>query len=240
MKKVVLTKIKIAVYNSKQSVHIPSIVDSSVESLRFILTYKPSSYFIDNEEEIISHILKRYDVYKRNQLNIPMQTTTYYEFPICQCFPFFNFNRSIKPTFIYPILPVIKWCNDLETLHSIYEVPYKLILFQVWKIIQDYEHVTELENILFEELENSVDMCFSGRVLRTINTLSGFVPDIFIGISEKEQMQNQIVCIVKKIQRTSMTMEEGIEQIDRILKSFEVNDIEHAEWMKNVDEQLQL
>jgi len=60
------------------------------------------------------------------------------------------------------------------------------------------EHKNEMLKILNEEVKNSKDLCFIGKITRLVNTLSGFFEDISIGISSSEQIENIIINCLKK------------------------------------------
>jgi len=81
--------------------------------------------------------------------------------------------------------------NDKTKLwHS--DVNYYDVYMLVSNIIYFHKDKTNLIEILDEELENSKNSCFTGKISCLINTLSGFVDSIKISISESEQISTII------------------------------------------------
>ena len=48
-------------------------------------------------------------------------------------------------------------------------------------------------------MSDALCMCFTGRITRLVNTLSGFVPEVEIKISENEQISNLVIVTKDKI-----------------------------------------
>ena len=92
---------------------------------------------------------------------------------------------------------------------------YDNILYQKLFDITDYIHekVTGCENvmlighenkqdilpILSQEMSDALCMCFTGRITRLVNTLSGFVPEVIMHISDNEQISNLVLLTKDKI-----------------------------------------
>lgn len=77
-------------------------------------------------------------------------------------------------------------------------VKYGEIFERIWTISEYHEHKTEIRKILREEITSGIQMCFTGRVTRLVNTLTGFIEDVHIGISENEQISNTVIMILRK------------------------------------------
>jgi hypothetical protein len=118
-----------------------------------------------------------------------------------------------------------------------YPITYKTLLTKVWQIIQDHEHREAMEEVLFQELENSENGCFKGRFIRTLNALSGFIDEVQVGMNSGEQMQNQIVVVIKTLQKRlgKNYLDEARKQIKDILIDFNVPEEDHNAWLDAVD-----
>lgn len=122
---------------------------------------------------------------------------------------------------------VVEWCA-LRDLHSVHGVTYGKLFQHVYNIIKNHESCSELQNILKQELDASIGYCTTGKFNRLVNVLCGFVEEINVGISEAEQMQNQIAMIVKNC---GDDREEALKQVQEILTSFNISKKESQAWL---------
>ena len=108
---------------------------------------------------------------------------------------------------------------------------------QVWAIIQEHEYRIGIEEVLFQEMDDSKYVCFTGRFTRTLNALTGFIEQVQIGIDSKEQMGNQIAMVVKKAKEKYGVefVEEAKKDVKKILDEFEVSEIEQAVWLDAIE-----
>lgn len=201
---------------NNQNVHYSSIHNSANKSLDIILKYEPKKYNISHTRRILSEIQAAYRKYKRVN-------------KIMHC---------ILPGFFLPSLPLNTWCRD-TTIHSKHGISYKTLLMKVWAIIAESDSRQELEMILCEELEASRHVCFTGRFTRTLNTLSGFIDGVQVGISLREQMHNQIA---KAIEKSRIKYKDNIEfvgyareQVTSTLTDFGVQGTECQPWLDALD-----
>lgn len=201
------------VYSNPQSVHTSSVQNDVNKSLNYILNYVSKNRIGRNNEDFIEEIKHVCVDYMRKKKFV-------YRF-----FP----TQWLKAR----IIPIDVWCND-TTIHSIHGVTYKTLLKKVWEIIRDHEHREELENVLCDELDESRGMCFTGRFTRTINCLSGFVEEIRVGISEREQMQNQIAACVEQCRNKGFDIELIKKKVDDILSEFQVPLLEREAWIEAI------
>ena len=205
------------VYNDAQNVHISSVQHSANVSLDVILKYKAKNKNkYDNTESIIQEVSYAFNRYQRKKKKL-------YWF---------------LPGLFLPKLPLELWCAD-KTIHSIHGISYKTLLQHVWRIIQDHEDRNELEMILCEELDTSRSVCFTGRFTRTLNTLSGFVEGVKVGISSAEQMQNHISKAIETCREKYKDPEEFMmhakETVGGILDEFGVVDAEREAWLDAIE-----
>jgi hypothetical protein len=206
----------ITVYNDAQNVHASSVQQSTNTSLEYILKYESK-----NQETLLPHLVIKdiHSAYRRYKAKKSL---------LC-CF---------LPWWLIPSLPLEVWCND-RSIHSIPGITYKTLLQQVWAIIQDHPERHELEMILCEELDASRDVCFTGRFTRTLNALSGFVEGVCVGISPREQMQNQIAKAIEtcrnEFKDADKFMVNAKERVSAILNEFSVGEHERDAWLDAIE-----
>lgn len=211
-----LPKVEIGkiVYSNPQSVHTSSVQNDVNKSLMYILNY--------NSRNRIGNIDKTFiDKIKRVCMDNMRKNNFFY--------------RLIPRKWLEEkIIPVEAWCKD-STIHSSHGVTYKTLLMRVWEIIQDHEHREELERVLCEELNDSRGLCFTGRFTRTINCLSGFIEEVRVGISEREQMQNQIASCVEKCRKERFEIDITKNKVNDILDEFQVPLLEREAWIEAIE-----
>lgn len=93
---------------------------------------------------------------------------------------------------------ILEYCCNTSSIHSILKLTFQELFFIYCNHIWDKEYKDEALKILDEELMEMRYICFTGRVSRLVNTLSGLDDNINIGISETEQIQAKFQ-IVKKL-----------------------------------------
>jgi Leucine-rich repeat (LRR) protein len=76
-------------------------------------------------------------------------------------------------------------------------ITYFMIFTKVWGRIINNSNKNELLKRLREEIYDSINLCFVGKITRLINSLSGFYDDIKIEISINEQISNIIISYLK-------------------------------------------
>jgi len=87
---------------------------------------------------------------------------------------------------------IIQYCKDKTTFLNTF-MRYEDILKYVISRISRSQHKDELIKRLNQEIYDSKNLCFLGKITRLVNTLCGFFDDVIIGISENEQIQNIIM-----------------------------------------------
>lgn len=91
------------------------------------------------------------------------------------------------------------YLDDVCT-HSTHALTITELLKRVWTVIAT--HPTSREDmiaVLVDELETGRRWCFTGRFTRVVNTLSGFLPGVEIGILPTEQLSNRLAVLWKKV-----------------------------------------
>lgn len=101
---------------------------------------------------------------------------------------------------------LLKLRKTLELPQSIHVenhtyVTFRMVLKGVYCMIQDEEDEGTrncMMDVLGEEIEAGIDTCFTGKITRIVNALSGFRKDVNVGISRNEEISNSIIAIRKK------------------------------------------
>lgn len=191
------------VYKDSQNVHAHSVQTSVNESLNYVLNYKPKPRPVATMQRPIGHLDGIEKLFAAKQW----------------------WKRIFSASSRMPGR-VREWCLD-PTLHSVHGVTFNRLLSQVWAIIQDHEHREALEGVLKEDLEASAGVCFTGRFSRVLNTLTGFVDQVQVGISKSEQLQNQVAAAVRK----GGPAAELRKTVEAILKDHQVPEAEWSAWL---------
>jgi hypothetical protein len=84
---------------------------------------------------------------------------------------------------------ILTYCND-KSVHTILNVTFEEVLHSIWCKIRVHNNKEDIIKILNIEILESECKCFTGRLTRLINCLSGFDDNIKIEISNSEQMSN--------------------------------------------------
>ncbi len=202
----------------KQSVHNSSIQKSANQSLNYVLHYVPNKEVPSNIADVVKK--EYYKHYIKKSL-------------IRSIVKFFSFKLS-KTGIIAP--PIRRWVESYD-IHSQFGVTYKILLKQVWAIIEDHEHKNAMKEVLFQELNDSKGVCFTGRFTRTLNALTGFIEQVQIGIDSQEQMRNRIIMTIKntKSKLGNNFLEEAKKEVRNILEEFEIPTIEHDAWLDAIE-----
>jgi hypothetical protein len=127
-----------------------------------------------------------------------------------------NYIMSIKP--IYDITNLQKIINNntlidtktknilqdyikINEVHSILKITFAELLLNVISYIEQHKFKNEIYNILEQDIKDSIDKCFTGRLSRLINCLNGFDDNIVINISDSEQIANIIIIVKEKLEK---------------------------------------
>jgi hypothetical protein len=84
---------------------------------------------------------------------------------------------------------ILTYCKD-QSVHSILNVTFEEVLQSIWSKIRDNINKEEIIKILNIEILDSECKCFTGRLTRLVNCMSGFDDNIKLEISDNEQMSN--------------------------------------------------
>ena len=95
--------------------------------------------------------------------------------------------NTLLPFKLKCILSLLSYLDD-EDYHSTLLLTFYDIFVKVFGRIVNSEHKEELIRRLDEEMMESKDKCFTGRITRLLNVLNGFYEDIQITISNNERI----------------------------------------------------
>ena len=91
----------------------------------------------------------------------------------------------------------------------------------------------EIQKRMNEEMQDSECKCFTGRISRLVNCLSGYSDKVCIQISETEEIGNIISVIMNK--REMKTVETLKDEVSVALKERGYADEKIAEWLEYVE-----
>ena len=86
-----------------------------------------------------------------------------------------------------------------EDIQGELNISFGDLLIAVWDRIRGHENKQDILPVLYQEMSDALCMCFTGRITRLVNSLSGFVPEVEIKISDNEQISNLVIVTKDKI-----------------------------------------
>ena len=96
---------------------------------------------------------------------------------------------------------LIEYIND-DNIHSLLLLSFAEILWYVLMTIEkDFseDEQKEIKNILNKDMEDVLGKCFTGRIVRVINCLSGVSEIVNIIIKDESQIGNIIILVKEKL-----------------------------------------
>jgi internalin A len=111
---------------------------------------------------------------------------------------------------------ILEWI-DIKDIHSTHFITFEELLCNVWKFISGNNEIIKVFN---DNMNDSMCLCFTGRITRLVSTLDGFVDGVRLEISDNQQ----IGAIIVKAMNEGKTKEE----IKELLLERGFSDIE--EW----------
>lgn len=93
----------------------------------------------------------------------------------------------------------LKYLCSVEAKHSQIGYNFGELFVFVWNRIRKSKDKYEIIKILVNELDEMLQVCFTGRISRLINCLSGFDDNINIGISINMQIQSKYNLVKKQL-----------------------------------------
>ena len=118
--------------------------------------------------------------------------------------------------------------------HVVLQCTYREVFDRVWRRIQSVDCLTtksELKKRLVQEIHEGEGKCFTGQILRLVNTLVGFFDDIVIQISESDQVQARITAHINRNQGNLIR-----EQLISELREIDLEYSRILEWVDSAQE----
>jgi Leucine-rich repeat (LRR) protein len=119
--------------------------------------------------------------------------------------PEFNKNKLISIIVDDKVLnckeQLIEYIND-DSIHSLLLLTFGEVLWYVLMTIEkdfSVEEQEEIKKILNTDMSDALCKCFTGRISRVVNCLSGFSPLVNIQIKDESQIGNIIVIIKEQL-----------------------------------------
>ena len=124
---------------------------------------------------------------------------------------------------------------DCKDVHTMLDITFKelfiAIVIEMEKLSLDLQK--EIRQRLNEEMQESECKCFTGRISRLVNCLSGYSDKVKIQISESEEIGNIISVIMEK--RGIKTTETLKEEVRVALKERGYIETKINEWVEYIE-----
>jgi hypothetical protein len=123
-------------------------------------------------------------------------------------------------------------CNDIHTMLNItFKELFTAVVIEIESLSPDLQ--IEIQKRMNEEMLDSECKCFTGRISRLVNCLSGYSDKVKIQISENEEINNIISVIMNK--REMKTIEILKEEVQEALKERGYDHKKIKEWLEYVE-----
>ena len=86
---------------------------------------------------------------------------------------------------------ILEYIDDV-TVHSVLLITFEELLNYVWRTL-------EIKRIMNEEMRDSICKCYTGRIARLINCLSGYSELVNIKIGDNDQIVNIIILMKNQL-----------------------------------------
>ena len=116
---------------------------------------------------------------------------------------------------------VLEWFNSTE-IHSLHQITFATLFEKVVRIIIHHEHKEGLIERLREELTEAMGLCFTGRMNRLVNSLSGIVEGIKVSFSIEEQIQLESQKIIERLTNETITPEQAKIDMEEIFNDEDI------------------
>jgi hypothetical protein len=123
-------------------------------------------------------------------------------------------------------------CNDIHTMLNItFKELFIAVVIEMESLSPDLQ--IEIQKRLNEEMQDSECKCFTGRISRLVNCLSGYSDKVKIQITENEEINNIISVIINK--RELKTIEMLKKEVNLALTERGYEHKKIAEWLEYVE-----
>ena len=186
--------------NNGQSVHISSINKAICKSITLINELAEKHPPVENPLE---YIIKPKNVFKRAYHYVR------------------NMFKSLDDDITDSNTTIQNWFASGE-IHSLHQITFAQLFEKVVRIIIHHEHKEGLIERLREELTEALGMCFTGRMNRLVNSLSGIVDGNKVSFSIEEQIQLESQQIIERLTNKTITLEKAKEEMLEIFNDEEI------------------
>lgn len=104
-----------------------------------------------------------------------------------------------------------------SNIHTILQIKYSKLLTIVWSIVKTHADSANLIERFYTELNESQEVCFTGRMNRLVNVLVGYIEGVVVSISLKEELQMSIQLLMDKLNKQEITYNQTKEELTKIL-----------------------
>jgi Leucine-rich repeat (LRR) protein len=127
-----------------------------------------------------------------------------------------------------------------ECIHTILKIKFEDLFLAVWNMIKILENESKVGNDILErlnqEMQDSECKCFTGRITRLVNILSGFTPFVSLEISKNEQIANIIISIKSKmVSDNSYTVEKHKELVKLAMLERQYSNYIIEDWLLGIE-----
>jgi len=131
---------------------------------------------------------------------------------------------------------IIEYIND-NSIHSLLLLSFGEVLWYVMRTIKidfNMETQKEIKKVLNEDMSDALCKCFTGRISRVINCLSGFSDLVDIKIKDESQIGN-IIVLVKERLGQEYSVEEHKRLVIKELREREFDNDVIEEWVSYIE-----
>jgi hypothetical protein len=145
------------------------------------------------------------------------------------------FSLEVKEKYIWPKLFPLIDNNNIGILMKNDDIVYGrkpwVVLYKTfnWIFMQNAEVQHDALLRVLDELNEGREMCIAGKVSRIVNSLVGIHPDIHVGLSGKEMLQDRMSALAK---RSNMDPETKMEEGRGILRDGNIPENEWEAWLE--------
>jgi Leucine-rich repeat (LRR) protein len=124
--------------------------------------------------------------------------------------------------------------SDCTEVHSILNINFEELLKAVFIEIDNFGTIEKINilKIMNQEIKDSICKCFTGKLSRVINCLSGFSDKVSIQISNNEEISNIIITLQNKITDIDKLKKAIVDEMTE--RGYKVDTIN--EWILYIDE----
>jgi Leucine-rich repeat (LRR) protein len=203
------------------------------------------SYHNNPIENLLNPIINRFINRNKQIYNIHNDTQNVHSSSIQQSIKdsIFNLLKQLKEPYKHNYLndhiltqqtkeQLIEYSNCTD-IHTQLECTFEELLNAVFYEIQFYDSEKQIlaKKRINEEMLDGLCMCFTGRISRLVNSLSGLSEKVSIKISENEEISNIIILANKKYKK----IEEIKDYVKKEMKERLYNDSTIEEWLSYID-----